>query len=189
MFSQFIIPGFITVAVIIVLHLLAKGLKLLKHPRAGRKLGKFEKLTYLATLIAIGILAFSAFIPILTDGYMGGWPLFIHSVIAGAFLLVITLLTILWAEDHTPSCNNAQNADSNSKTNNSPFRCGAKLCFWILQIGCLLAIGSMLATMLPVLSTANQHLMHGIHRYAGLIVVLSGILHAYLVLIGRRDVK
>lgn len=183
-FSVSIYAGLGLAVGIIVIHFIVRGVSGLKRERSGRKLGMIEKLVYLGVLGCIGALGVSAFLPILTHGHMTGYYMLLHTVFAGAFLLMFTLYVLLWSEDHVFTC---EQGGGNEGEKGSPFRRGSKICFWIMLLAGILAIGSMLVNMLPYLSTSQQAIMIDLHRYTSLCVVLTGIIHAYMVLIGKRS--
>ncbi len=56
--------------------------------------------------------------------------------------------------------------------------------FWLILIGGLVAIGTMILMMLPVFGTDGLVLLLDIHRY-GLAVVVATVLHLYAALLPR----
>jgi hypothetical protein len=61
----------------------------------------------------------------------------------------------------------------------------SRFSLWGIQIFSIVTAGSMLAEMLPVLSTEAMLLSAKVHRYSGLLLIVSLLTHAYSLLVQR----
>ncbi|NLF70251.1 MAG: hypothetical protein GX575_14525 [Candidatus Anammoximicrobium sp.] len=150
--------------------------------------GWWAWLVYLGTLASVSVLAITSVVAMIQSGILGGWWLFLHMVGAGAFTFVLPVLAVTWCEAHRWGCPR-QPSGGEDQPPPSRFLGLAKAMFWLILIGGLVAIGTMILSMLPVFGTDGLVLLLDIHRYAGLAVVVATVLHLYAALLPRFGVS
>jgi hypothetical protein len=114
------------------------------------------------------VLAITGFGGYLNDGIVSGWPLLLHLVGIGPFLLGLVLWVgyAAWGR-HAPHVAAAQPARAVRQRG----------LFWAAAVVAALVAGSMLVAMLPVLDTAGMEAARVVHRYSAALFV--GLLIAY----------
>jgi formate dehydrogenase subunit gamma len=65
------------------------------------------------------------------------------------------------------------------------FDAGQKLYFWFAGAATLVALLSMLLSMIPLFGTACQALMYDVHRWSTLVLVVATIWHAYATVLAK----
>ncbi len=117
-------------------------------------------------LAAVGFIwqAFTGFGPNWTAGAVSGWPLFLHMLGAGVFILGLTAVVLVaplrWR------------ADGKTST-------GSRVIFWITVVLAFCTMMTMLVAMLPLVGHGGQELLVDLHEYSALaslvaVVVLIG---------------
>ena len=197
MYSKAIVAALIATGALLLLHLLvslAKG-----HRPVRPRWHIITKLIYIGAIVAVLILGVTSFYAVLSHGAMHGWFLFLHLIGAGAFVVFLLLVAVMWAVPSklcTGSCATSPVADDDAQAQAqaqaqahaptaSRFHCLTKLAFWLLLISGVVTAGTMLLSMLPVLGTQQMNQMITIHRYAGLVLVIATIVHLYTVVLSK----
>ena len=172
----------IATAVVLVLHFLI-ALSRGKGERRPRW-AMLTKLIYLGTVVTVLILAVTSFYSVLDHGAMHGWFLLLHAGSAGGFVVCLMLIAIIWA---MPSQFRLGGRPDSPTEQSQPARFApmTKLAFWLMLISGVVTAGTMLISMLPLLGTEQLLQMINLHRYAGLLLVVSTLVHVYNVLLGR----
>lgn len=124
---------------------------------------------YVGYLALIAVLAVSSFGTLLKDGHLVGYPLMLHVAAAGGFVFLMVAIAALYLPAAIEGVGDRPNLEW----------WGARWSAWALLLSSLAAAGTMLVSMLPWLDTAGLQDMAWLHRYAGLAVVVSAVLHAY----------
>jgi hypothetical protein len=189
--------GLIAAASTIIVHLLLNvffGSAKLRRPRWAL----LTKLIYLGTVFSVGVLAVTSFYSVLSHGAMHGWFLLLHVMAAGMFVGVLMCMAIMWAA----ACRfgNTQNATSQSTSTSLNSKAGevdyeslpgerftglTKFAFWLILISGIVTAGTMLLSMLPLFGTDEMQDLITAHRYAGLLLVIATMFHAYLAIMAR----
>jgi formate dehydrogenase subunit gamma len=160
------------------------------HPGLGtrtvRRYSLWERLVHVALLVSFLVLAVTGFVASIGwGGPMKGYMLMLHTTCGAVFAVSVGAMLLTWAADHA----------FNSHDNHFLTRCGCltyrkdlpaarftggdKVYFWLASVLTLVALLSMLLSMIPLLGTAGQALMYEAHRYSTLVLVMITIWHAY----------
>jgi len=140
-----------------------------RQDAGGKDNRRFPLLDTLAGLVVgvcVVVLVVSGFInPLLFGEAVSGWLLMTHVLLGAVFAVALCGLIVFRAEECA-----AQGRPGR-------FNTGQKLAFWLLAaFGFCLVLTAGLVT-LPVLGTCWQHTMVVIHRYAGLGILLAGLMY------------
>jgi hypothetical protein len=167
--------------VIIVLHF---AVFLVRRKAAGprKPWHWWESPMYLGAVAIIGYLGFTSLVAVYRLGGIGGWWLLAHMFGAGAMVVMLPVLAVVWAD-----ANRFQLGGDRSAA--SKFLGLTKLAFWTILASGLLVSGTMIASMLPWLGSGGQRLLLDVHRYAGLVCVVAASVHVYGVLAGMLRKK
>jgi hypothetical protein len=185
MYPKVIIAALIATVAVLLLHLLislARG-----HRPARPRWHILAKLIYLGAIISVLILGVTSFYSVLAHGAMHGWFLFAHTIGAGAFVVFLLLIAVMWAMPSrfcAGSCAKAAN-DETVAPAAARFHGLTKLAFWLMLVSGVATAGTMLISMLPLLGTPAMTQMITVHRYAGLVLVVATIVHLYTVALAR----
>jgi len=162
------------------------------HPGLGERHVKrynvWERLVHLALLASFIVLAWTGFsASIGWGGPMHGYLLMIHTTSGAVFAVTVGIMFLTWAADHAfTKCDLQWIRDGGClATKELPagrFSAGDKMYFWLAGLLTLVALLSMLLSMIPVLGTGGQALMYDVHRWSTLVLVLATLWHAYVTL-------
>lgn len=156
-----------------------------KTDQPKRRWNLWERLVYLGALVSVGGLAATSFYPVLQQGVMRHWWLFAHMFGAGVLVAILPLMAINWAG---PSCFQAPRAAE--QPHDTPhFFWATKLMFWLFLVSGFVVVLTMLLSMLPVFGTDGLYLLLDIHRYSGLIAVITLAFHFYFVLLQSANLR
>ena len=169
-FTQVLIAVATIVAVVLVLSTLALVATSRQHQR-GPTRHWLSRLVYAAFLFLIVVLAMTAFGSLLVLGHMLGYALMFHVAAAGGFVFLMVAIAFLYL----PAALDKAKARDLRLDRWWVTRWSA----WALVISSLVAAGTMLVSMLPLLDTDGLLQMAMLHRYAGLAVVVSAVFHLY----------
>ncbi len=130
----------------------------------------FSRVVYLAYLVLIVILAVTSFGSLVQSGHLGGYALQAHVAAAGGFVFLLVLVAFILLPRREESLFDSQ----------APGGWWAQhWSAWGLVLSSLLAAGTMLVSMLPLLATDELLTMAMLHRYAGLGVVVFAVINFY----------
>ncbi len=190
-YSNVVVAALIATAGLIFVHLF---ISLSRGVRTDRPRWRIlTKLIYLGAVASVLILGGTSFYSVLSHGAMHGWFLFLHLIGAGAFVVCLFLIAVMWAMPMrlctgrcaTPTQTNALNDDVDSPPPAARFHCLTKLAFWLILLSGVATAGTMLISMLPLLGTDAMNQMITVHRYAGLVLVVAMLVHLYTVVLAR----
>ncbi|MCA9191027.1 MAG: hypothetical protein KDB03_04680 [Planctomycetales bacterium] len=170
-FPQVMLGLFAIVGIGLVLHLLFVLATRKTQPAIRRKNIAIRGL-YVLFLIVVATLAVTSFGSILKVGHMSGWALIGHTVVAGAFVFLLLAMSA-----YLPRGGNCEETSDRWWL--------ARWSAWSLMLSSLVAAAVMFSAMLPILDTSRLQLAMEIHRYAGLLVVTTAVVHAYSLLCTR----
>lgn len=136
-----------------------------------------SRLIYVSYLVLIAVLAASSFGAILQTGHVSGDALLVHVAAAGGFVFLMVAIAFLYL----PSAGDGRSVRARAFSRWWAARWSA----WGLVASSLVAAASMLVSMLPVLDTQGLVSIASVHRYAGVAVVATAILHVYCLLCQR----
>jgi hypothetical protein len=175
-FDQVLIVALGATGVVMLAHLVVSKLAV-PWPKSERGWRLWERLLYVALLGCVGVLAWTSFSALLAGSELRGWPLMIHMVGAGGFVVVLPLGAVTWAD-----------ASRVLAPRRQPRRFGrlTSAAFWLLLVSGAISTLSMLASMLPLFGTESLRQLVVVHRYSGIVVVMVVLLHVYGLLIGMR---
>jgi hypothetical protein len=173
-----------TVVLIATAGLLAAHLLLIAPIRgrgiSERRLGVIGGFVYLLFLLSVAVLAGTSLYSTIPSGHMRGWLLWGHLVAAGAFIVLLPIAGLLWAE----SCRFGGSGTPVGGT--APrFAWLTRVSFWVLLVAGLISLGTMMASMLKLFDTGTIRTLIAIHRYSGVAVVAGVLLHSYSVCLAR----
>jgi len=125
-----------------------------------------------AAFLSFPVLAVTGFAPLLLfSEAVGGYWLLVHVAAGGVF--VVGLAGLSTAEAHR----NRFPVDGTTEPLAVTMR---KACFWISLLASVAALVPMAAGMFQLSSASGQERLMGVHRYGGALVVITGVLYAYL---------
>ncbi len=161
------------------------------HPGHGerrvRRYNLWERLVHVVLVLTFLVQAVSGFwASIGWDGPMSGYILMIHTTCGAVFAVCVAVMLITWAADHAFAPYDGRwfrRGGCCSTRGDLPagrFNGSDKVYFWLAALLTLVALLSMLLSMVPVLDTYGQHLMYHVHRYAALVLVITTIWHGYI---------
>ena len=183
MFLKVAIAGLILTLTLIVLHGVLFGRRAAAGQRVSGALGFWGGAAYLLLLPVAGVLAWTGLVSAALRGTpMTGLALILHMATAGAFAVLLGLLTLLWAD----GCRFFR---SGGEATTERFSCLQKLFFWLLLASGFVSLLTVLVAMLPLAGTAGQRLLIMGHRWSGLVFVLTIMLHLYATWQARRLVR
>ncbi|RMF42746.1 MAG: hypothetical protein D6753_06720 [Planctomycetota bacterium] len=139
--------------------------------------GWIARTSYLLFLVATVTLAATSFGSILRFGHMSGLGLLIHIMSAGAFvatLFIVATAFLPWGSERQQSAYVLEHR-----------WWLARWSAWALVVASLVAAGTMLISMLPILDTTGLLQFAQLHRLAGLIVAAAAAIHAYAMVVTR----
>ena len=191
MYPKVVAAALIATAAVLLLHLLislSRG-----HRPARPRWHLLTKLIYIGAITAVLILGVTSFYSVLSHGAMHGWFLILHLYGAGAFVVFLMLIAIMWAVPSKLSgATGTTSTDLHTAVtidHDGPgvprFHCLTKLAFWLILVSGVVTAGSMLINMLPILGTQDLNQMMNVHRYAGLVLVIATIVHLYTVVLAK----
>ncbi len=130
-----------------------------------------SRLIYFVYLLLIAILAVTAFGSIVQFGHLDGYALMAHTAAAGAFVFLMVAIAFLYLPTEVDA--------TDIRNVRIPSWWGSRGSAWALVVSSIAAAATMLLSMLPILDTPGLLVMATLHRYAGLAVVVSAILHVF----------
>ncbi len=166
-FSQILIPALIGSLILLGVHACITC-------ASSRKCAKIQPRNWLIVALyfcflgLVAALGASSFGTIIQEGHMSGYALLAHVTAAGAFtflLLAIAWLYLPWGGEGQANMGNRWWL--------------VRWSAWAMVVSGLIAAGTMFLSMLPLLGTPGLLQVAEIHRYAGLVVVVAAIAHAY----------
>jgi cytochrome b subunit of formate dehydrogenase len=172
-------------AVMVFLHLLLA----LLGGRAAKPRHRFniwEKLVYLGALVSVAVLGITSFYTVLRFGGMHGWWLFAHMFGAGALTGVLPLLALTWCAANRFGRMTEQQREEPVWPR---FFWIPRVMFWLFLLAGFTVLITMLVSMLPIFGTDGLKILLDIHRYAGLLAVVTLLIHFYCVLLQRLQLR
>lgn len=148
-------------------------------PRRRWRLG--EVLVYLGFIASTAVLGASAICAMVQHGVMHGWFLWLHLSAAGAFVVLLAIMALMWAE----ASRFRPNATEIERRMPQRFTTFAKAMYWAVVLTGALSIATILVNMWSFLGTQGQVRTIAVHRYLGLVLVAVAVLHLYAVSLGR----
>jgi formate dehydrogenase subunit gamma len=187
--------GIAGAVVVCILHYLAVGRKA-AHPglgeRAVRRYNLWERLIHAVLLLSFLVLAVTGFwASIGWGGPMEGYVLMLHTTCGATFAVTLMVGMLTWAKDHAFSAADGRwlrKGGCLEEVKDLPagrFNAADKIFFWLAGLGTLVALLSMLLSMMPLLGQAGQHLMYDVHRWSTLALVVLVIWHAYMTTLAK----
>ncbi|MEZ6075223.1 MAG: hypothetical protein R3C56_05975 [Pirellulaceae bacterium] len=107
----------------------------------------------------------------LVTGQVLGYTLLFHVAASGGFVFLMVAIAFLYLPTGPDY--------ADDRSGRREIWWAARWSAWALVVSSLVAAGTMLVSMLPVLDTQGLLQMATLHRYAGLAVVVSAIFHLY----------
>ncbi len=156
------------------------------------RLGTFMRCSYWVTLGSVFVLALTGFLPVIIFGQsISNVPLLLHLVLAPLFAIGVAALALFWARRHSFNQNDFETLQQSISTKNSKIPLTSptvwqKLCFWASVLLAALVIISTVLMMYPLYGTSGQEWLLHVHGYAGLLLLMVVILHAYFLLAKKR---
>jgi hypothetical protein len=177
MFNKAVYITAVLVAVLAAVHFWASMFRRAKWSGLKGRPRAMETLIYLALIGVTAILAGSAIYAMLSQGIMLGWMLWAHLTAAGAFVALLAMAAVLWAE--------ASRFNPGASPGRIERYCTfTKVSYWAMLVSGAVAIATILASMF-FLSQHAQELAITIHRYAGLALTAAAVLHLYSLIVVR----
>jgi len=175
----------IATAVVVVLHLI---LALLggRAPKPRKRFNIWEKLIYLGALVSVAVLGVTSFYTVLRFGGMHGWWLFAHMFGAGTMTGVLPLLALTWCGASRFGRLTQRQLEESYLPR---FFWIPRVMFWLFLLAGLVVMLTMLVSMLPLFGSEGLEILLDIHRYAGLLAVVTLFIHFYCVLLQRAQLR
>ncbi len=142
-----------------------------QHQTGDRHHRWYSVAVYFVFLATVAVLALSSFGALIRYGHLEGYPLMTHIAAAGAFVFLLLLVAFLYLP--TGAANDQPGFTAGDRWWLSRWSA------WGLIGSSLIAAGTMLLSMLPLFGTESLLLVAAVHRYAGLVVVVTAIFHFY----------
>lgn len=166
------------------------------HPGLGarnvRRYSLWERLVHIVLVLTFLILAWTGFYAAIGwGGPMKGYMLMIHTTSGAVFAFCVGLMMVTWAADHAFARHDGiwlKRGGCLSTASDMPagrFTAGEKIYFWSAGALTLVALLSMLLSMIKVLGTSGQHLMYHVHRWSTLALTVLTIWHAYATVLAK----
>jgi formate dehydrogenase subunit gamma len=160
------------------------------HPGLGqrtvRRYSLWERLVHLALTVSFLVLAVTGFAASIGwGGPMKGYVLMLHTTCGAVFAVSVGAMLLTWAADHAFNSHDGQflaRGGCLTYRKDLPaarFTGSDKVYFWMAAVLTLVALLTMLLSMIPLLGTPGQSLMYETHRYSTLVLVMITIWHAY----------
>ncbi|MCX5654246.1 MAG: cytochrome b/b6 domain-containing protein [Planctomycetota bacterium] len=160
------------------------------HPGLGqrtvRRYSLWERLVHLALTVSFLVLAVTGFAASIGwGGPMKGYVLMLHTTCGAVFAVSVGAMLLTWAADHAFNSHDGQflaRGGCLTYRKDLPaarFTGSDKIYFWMAGVLALVALLTMLLSMIPLLGTPGQSLMYETHRYSTLVLVMITIWHAY----------
>jgi hypothetical protein len=149
-----------------------------------RRWSVLELLVYAVFVITTALLGVTAIWSMAAAGMMRGWFLWLHLSAAGAFVVVLAIMAVMWCA--AGSAGNGEHVKPGKPVRFTPL---GRACFWVILASGWVAMATILVNMWAYLGTHNQDRTVAIHRWAGLVLVVAAVLHLYSLLtarLGRR---
>ena len=178
--SKTIIIVGVTLVIALAIHAIfaVSTAKRLKNLRRGWLAG----IVYFVFSLLVVALALTSFGSMISRGVMEQWALLAHISVAGAFVFVMLAFAVVWnpAYFSHSGIDRPPTAESKSK----PWWLFTASLWWLL-FSSIIAAGSMLVEMLPILDTEGMIEVTELHRWAGLAVVVSLAVNVYAIIVQR----
>ncbi len=171
--------------IVLVLHLIL-ALVGGPAPRARKRFNGWEKLVYLATVGSVTVLAGTSFFPVWRFGGMHGWWLLAHMFGAGALTAALPLAALTWCG---ASRFGRPGHPAAEDTFLPRFFWLPRVVFWLFLWAGLAAMLTMLVSMLPLFGTEGLERLLDLHRYAGLLAVVTLLIHFHCLLLQRAGLR
>jgi len=157
-------------------------------------LGKLKKLAYLLALLCFLVLAVTGFYPALVLGRrICGYLLMLHVTFGGVFAVCLVFLALTWAyryrftAEDWPWLRNVIGRQPRGKFLPEGCEAARKTAFWLIVLGALPLMLSVVLSMSVLFGTAGQHLCADTHRYSALGFALAAVVHTYLTVRGEAS--
>lgn len=147
---------------------------------------------YLLAVLAVLILAFSGFLPVLFTGkHLSGFLMILH-VTAAPFLAVsLALLSLFYAHRNRFSSTDLESLSGRQQesepVNGARIIALKKICFWLLIALSIPLISSILLSMFTIYGTIGQSFLLHLHGYSALCFVIVAMVHAYFSILEWKD--
>ncbi len=184
-FPSLLAVTLIATAAMVVVHLI---LALLggRAPKPRKRFNIWEKLVYLGALVSVAMLGVTSFYTVLRFGGMHGWWLFAHMFGAGALTGVLPLLALTWCGASRFGRLTQRQLEESYLPR---FFWIPRVMFWLFLLAGFVVLLTMLVSMLPLFGTEGMEILLDIHRYAGLLAVVTLFIHFYCVLLQRVQLR
>jgi cytochrome b subunit of formate dehydrogenase len=120
----------------------------------------------------------------------------VHVTLAPIFAVCLTILTLFWAHHHRFNRNDWQRlvqwirkeetAPSAQQANPDLWQ---KICFWLIVTFSVPVIVSIILSMYPLFGTAGQEFLLGLHGYTALFMLITAVLHTYLIISSTQRIQ
>jgi hypothetical protein len=166
-------------------------LSLLLIEQRASFLGAVKKVVFLVTALCFVILALTGFWPVLVKGqHISGYLMMIHATFAPVFALCLAILALTWAGAHRFAATDCawvprllrRATRLSVPAEERPWCCSLlvnKATFWLILFLALPLILSIVVSMFHILGTGWQYITLAIHRWTGLVFVITGLVFAY----------
>ncbi len=173
MFQTISLIGLIATLILVVRVCLDLNREHLLKAVATRGFGAIKLLVAAMTVLAAVILALSGFGGSLMAGRdLSGYLLMGHTAAGGGFIVCLALTAVLWAEECKMGACDIENKSSGIY---GRWTAGRRFFFWsFLAFGLCVAV-SIFVSMLPLFPSEYLHVLKDVHRWCGLLLILSGL--------------
>jgi hypothetical protein len=166
-------------------------LSLLLIEQRASFLGAVKKIVFLVAAFCFVVLALTGFWPVLVRGeHISGYLMMIHATFAPVFALCLAVLALTWAGAHRFAVTDCawvprllrHTTRLSVPVQEKPWCCSLlvnKAAFWLLLFLALPLILSIIVSMFHILGTSWQHFTLAVHRWTGLVFVITGVVFAY----------
>ena len=149
-----------------------------------------KKLVYAIALVCFIVLLVTGFsLWFIPENKLSGYLMMTHVTFAPVFGLCMAALAVMYAY-------NQRFDESDWLFVSRIFRCVAqdegpasrgsvlvmKLCFWLICVGTIPLILSIVLSMFPIFGSEIQDVLLELHRYSSLVLSIAGIVHTFLLI-------
>ena len=151
-----------------------------------------ERFAYGGFIATVALLGLTSLTSVLCFGAMHGWWLVAHMFAAGAYLAFVVVMALLVSHRFPIVQPALPSSDPSPTSSTSAQRTGTALSeprlllttkvYWLMLALSVLVVGTILLTMLPFLGTRNSMQMIALHRYCGLGLFVTALIHPLLLM-------
>ncbi len=167
-----------------------------RGPDAGektvRRWGGWQRFVHAITTLCFVVLAITGFAGALCLGRLEGWWLMAHVAASLPFAIGLSVTAVSLADPcrfARPDGEWLRRGGGHFGGGRRPaagrFDTGQKLFFWLVLVFGFASLASMMLETTPLFSQRGLSILHAVHRYSGLGLLIAVILHTYVTMLAK----